>query len=147
MLVASAIALLDGLAGPYRSLIGLLAIPPVIVGDEAHRCPDGRDRAFCLVLALLSVLWHENADLTQYVVAVMTVAGDLAGLWVATSGSDRPRAGASELLAEASALMEDALDRRQRARHLVRSRGTRPRRVGDGRHARPGWLDRPGGGP
>ena len=121
MLIASAVAVLDGLAGPTAVLIGLLAIPPVIAAMSASLPETGVVGAFCLVLALLSVLWHENADLTQYVVAVMTVvAGDLVGLWVASLrvGLNREQA-ASELLAEAGALMETPLDRRQRAQHLA----------------------------
>jgi serine phosphatase RsbU (regulator of sigma subunit) len=121
MLIASAVAVLDGLAGPTAVLIGLLAIPPVIAAMSASLPETGVVGAFCLVLALLSVLWHENADLTQYLVAVMTVvAGDLVGLWVASLrvGLNREQA-ASELLAEAGALMETPLDRRQRAQHLA----------------------------
>ena len=121
MLIASAVAVLDGLAGPTAVLVGLLAIPPVIAAMSASLPETGVVGAFCLVLALLSVLWHENADLTQYLVAVMTVvAGDLVGLWVASLrvGLNREQA-ASELLAEAGALMETPLDRRQRAQHLA----------------------------
>ncbi len=121
MLVASAIAVLDGLAGPTAVLIGLLAIPPVIAAMSASLPETAVVGAFCLVLALLSVLWQDNADLTQYVVALMTVvAGDLAGLWVASLrvNLNREKA-ASELLAEAGALMEVALDRRERAQHLA----------------------------
>src|SRR5215211_40189 len=121
MLIASAIAVLDGLAGSTAVLIGLLAIPPVIAAMSASLPETAVVGAFCLVMALLSVLWHEETDLTQYVVAVMTViAGDLAGLWVAslTVNLNREQA-ASELLGEAGALMEDALDRRERAQHLA----------------------------
>ena len=121
MLIASAIAVLDGLAGSTAVLIGLLAIPPVIAAMSASLPETAVVGAFCLVMALLSVLWHEETDLTQYVVAVMTViAGDLAGLWVAslTVNLNREQA-ASELLGEAGALMEDALDRGERAQHLA----------------------------
>src|SRR5918996_4502947 len=121
MLIASAVAVLDGLAGSTPILIGLLAIPPVIAAMIASRPETGAAGAFCLVLALLSVLWHENADLTQYVVALMTVvAGSLAGLWVASLRVNLNREQtASDLLAEAGGLMEDALDQRQRAQHLA----------------------------
>jgi serine phosphatase RsbU (regulator of sigma subunit) len=121
MLIASATAVLDGLAGSTAVLIGLLAIPPVIAAMSASLPETAVVGAFCLVMALLSVLWHEDTDLTQYVVAVMTViVGDLAGLWVAslTVNLNREQA-ASELLGEAGALMEDALDRRERAQHLA----------------------------
>jgi serine phosphatase RsbU (regulator of sigma subunit) len=121
MLIASAIAVLDGLAGDTAVLIGLLAIPPVIAAMSASLPETAVVGAFCLVMALLSVLWHEDTDLTQYVVAVMTViAGDLAGLWVASLRVNLNREqAASELLGEAGALMEDALDRRERAQHLA----------------------------
>jgi serine phosphatase RsbU (regulator of sigma subunit) len=121
MLIASAVAVFDGLVAPDVVLIGLLAIPPVIAAMSASSPETGVVGAFCLILALLSALWHENADLTQYVVALMTVvAGDLAGLWVASLrvNLNRERA-ASELLGEAGALMEAPLDRRRRAQHLA----------------------------
>jgi len=121
MLVASAIAVLDGLAGPTVVLIGLLAIPPVIAAMSASLPETAVVGAFCLVLALLSILWHENVDAAQYLIGVFTVvAGDLAGLWVASLRVNLNREQASsELLAEAGALMEDALDRKQRAQHLA----------------------------
>jgi serine phosphatase RsbU (regulator of sigma subunit) len=121
MLVASAIAVLDGLAGPNAVLIGLLAIPPVIAAMSASLPETAVVGAFCLVLAVLSILWHESVDAAQYVIAVATViAGDLAGLWVASLRVNLNREqAASELLAEAGGLMEDALDRRQRAQHLA----------------------------
>jgi serine phosphatase RsbU (regulator of sigma subunit) len=77
--------------------------------------------AFCLVLAVLSILWHQNVTAAQYVISVVTVmAGFLAGLWVASLRVNLNREqAASELLAEAGALMEDALDRRARAQHLA----------------------------
>src|SRR6266487_6109765 len=84
MLVASAIAVLDGLAGPNAVLIGLLAIPPVIAAMSASLPETAVVGAFCLVLAVLSILWHESVDAAQYAIAVVTVtAGDLTGLWVA----------------------------------------------------------------
>jgi serine phosphatase RsbU (regulator of sigma subunit) len=121
MLVASAIAVLDGLVGSTAVLIGLLAIPPVIAAMSASLPETAVVGAFCLALAILSILWHESVDAAQYVIAVVTVfAGDLAGLWVATLRVNLNREqAASELLAEAGGLMEDALDRRQRAQHLA----------------------------
>ncbi|MFL5907608.1 MAG: PP2C family protein-serine/threonine phosphatase [Solirubrobacterales bacterium] len=121
MLVASAIAVLDGLAGPTVVLIGLLAIPPVIAAISASLPETAVVGAFCFVLAVLSILWHQNVDAAQYVIAVVTVvAGDLAGLWVASLRVNLNREQtASELLAEAGALMEDALDQKQRAQHLA----------------------------
>jgi serine phosphatase RsbU (regulator of sigma subunit) len=121
MLIGTAIVVLDGLVGSGAVLIGLLAIPPVIAAMSASLPETGVVGAFCLVLALLSVLWTDNADLAQYGVAVATVtAGDLAGLWVASLRVNLNREqAASELLAEAGALMEEPLDRHQRARRLA----------------------------
>jgi serine phosphatase RsbU (regulator of sigma subunit) len=122
MLMASAIAVLDGLLmGSTAVLIGLLAIPPVIAAMSASLPETAVVGAFCLVLALLSILWHQNVDAAEYAIAVFTVcAGDLAGLWVASLrvSLNREQA-ASELLAEAGGLMEDALDQKQRAQHLA----------------------------
>lgn len=121
MLIASAIAVLDGLVGGQAVLIGLLAIPPVIAAMSASLPETGVVGAFCLVLAVLSILWHQNVTAAQYVISVVTVtAGFLAGLWVASLRVNLNREqAASELLAEAGALMEDALDRRARAQHLA----------------------------
>ena len=121
MVFASVVGVLDGLAGPNLVLIGLLAIPPVIAAMSASLPETAVVGAFCLVLAALSILWHQNVDVGQYAVAVATVvAGVLAGFWVATLrvSLNREQA-ASELLAEAGALMEDALDQSQRAQHLA----------------------------
>ena len=121
MLIASAIAVLDGLVGGQAVLIGLLAVPPVIAAMSASLPETGVVGAFCLVLAVLSILWHQNVTAAQYVISVVTVmAGFLAGLWVASLRVNlNPEQAASELLAEAGALMEDALDRRARAQHLA----------------------------
>ena len=123
MLVAGAIAVLDGLIGSDSQilLIGLLAIPPVIAAMSASLPETAVVGAFCLVMAMLSVLWHQEADGAQYVISVVTViAGVLAGLWVASLRVNLNREqAASELLAEAGGLMEDALDQRQRAEHLA----------------------------
>jgi hypothetical protein len=107
MLVASAIAVLDGLAGPTVVLIGLLAIPPVIAAMSASLPETAVVGAFCFVLAVLSILWHQDVDAAQYAIGVVTVvAGDLAGLWVASLRVNLNREqAASELLAEAGGLM------------------------------------------
>src|SRR6266496_5016278 len=73
MLVASAIAVLDGLAGPNAVLIGLLAIPPVIAAMSASLPETAVVGAFCLVLAALSILWHQDVDVGQYAIALTTV--------------------------------------------------------------------------
>ncbi len=121
ILVASAIAVLDGLVGSAVVLIGLLAIPPVIAAVSASLPETAVVGAFCLVMAMLSILWHQDADGAQYVISVVTViAGALAGLWVASLRVNLNREqAASELLAEAGGLMEDALDQRQRAEHVA----------------------------
>src|ERR671924_101852 len=75
MLVAGAIAVLDGLIGSDSQilLIGLLAIPPVIAAMSASLPETAVVGAFCLVMAMLSVLWHQEADGAQYVISVATV--------------------------------------------------------------------------
>jgi serine phosphatase RsbU (regulator of sigma subunit) len=121
MVVASVVAVLDGLVGSTVVLIGLLAIPPVLAAMSASLPETAVVGAFCLVLAVLSLLWHQAVDVDQYAIALTTVvAGVLVGLWVATLRVTLNREqAASELLADAGALMEDALDRKQRAQHLA----------------------------
>jgi serine phosphatase RsbU (regulator of sigma subunit) len=121
MLVASAIAVVDGLLGGQAVLIGLLAIPPVIAAMSASLPETGVVGAFCLVLAVLSIIWHGNVAFAEYAISVVTViAGSLAGLWVASLRVNLNREqAASELLADAGGLMEDALDHRERAQHLA----------------------------
>jgi serine phosphatase RsbU (regulator of sigma subunit) len=121
MLVASAIAVADALAGSRVVVIGLLAIPPVIAAMSASLPETAVVAAFCLILAAFSILWGHGIDGGQRLVGMTTtIAGGVVGLWVASLRVklNRERA-ASELLAEAGALMEDALDRRERARHLA----------------------------
>src|SRR5215208_6546219 len=121
MLLASAIAVLDGLEENELVIIGLLAIPPVIAAASASLPETAVVSAFCLILALLSVLWSGGIDGGQRLVALTTVtAGALAGLWVASLRLrlNREQA-ASELLADAGGLMEDALDQNQRAQLLA----------------------------
>jgi serine phosphatase RsbU (regulator of sigma subunit) len=111
----------DGLASNQLVIVGLLAIPPVIAAMSASRPETAVVAAFCIVLALLSILWNQGIDGGQRLVALTTVSsGALAGLWVAglRLKLNREQA-ASELLADAGALMEDALDQKQRAQHLA----------------------------
>ena len=121
MLLASAIAVLDGLASNQLVIIGLLAIPPVIAAMSASLPETAVVAAFCLVLGLLSIVWGQGLDGGQRLVALTTVsAGAFVGLWVATLRLTLNREqAASELLADAGALMEDALDQRERANHLA----------------------------
>jgi serine phosphatase RsbU (regulator of sigma subunit) len=121
MLVAGAIAVLDAVVGSTAVLIGLLAVAPVIAAMSASLPETAVVGVFCLVLSVLSIFWHQSVEIAEYLIAVATViAGSLAGLWVASlrTGLNREQA-ASELLAEAGGLMEDALDQQQRARHLA----------------------------
>jgi serine phosphatase RsbU (regulator of sigma subunit) len=121
MLCAGAIVLLDGLAGQDLVLIGLLAIPPIIAAMSASPPETAVVAAFCVALALLSILWNEGIDEGQRLIGLtITLAGSLAGLWVANLRANLNREqAASELLAEAGVLMEDALDQRERAEHLA----------------------------
>ena len=121
MVLASAIAVFDGLAGNTLVLIGLLAIPPVIAAASASVPETAVVAAFCIVLAALSILWNQGIDDGQRLVGMTTTtAGAAIGLYFAhlRFGLNREQ-DASELLADAGTLMEDALDQRQRAEHLV----------------------------
>src|SRR5882724_7568459 len=85
MLMASAIAVLDGLASSQVVIIGLLAIPPVIAAMSSSLPETAVVGAFCIILGLLSILWSQGIDGGQRLVALITVfAGTLAGLWVAS---------------------------------------------------------------
>jgi serine phosphatase RsbU (regulator of sigma subunit) len=121
MLVASMVAVADGLVAPMVVLIGLLAIPPVIAAMSSSLPETAVVGAFCLVLAVLSILWGEGVESGQRLVSMaVCVAGTLTGLWVATLRQHLNREqAASDLLGEAGALMEDALDQKQRAQHLA----------------------------
>ncbi len=121
MLMASAIAVLDGLASNQLVIIGLLAIPPVIAAMSSSLPETAVVAAFCLILALLSIVWSQGIDGGQRLVALTTVGvGALVGLWVASLRLNLNREqAASELLADAGALMEVALDQRERAQHLA----------------------------
>jgi serine phosphatase RsbU (regulator of sigma subunit) len=121
MLMASAIAVLDGVASDQVVIIGLLAIPPVIAAMSSSLPETAVVAVFCVILGLLSIIWGQGIDGGQRLVALTTVlAGALVGLWVASLRLKLSREqAASELLADAGALMEDALDQRERAKHLA----------------------------
>jgi serine phosphatase RsbU (regulator of sigma subunit) len=121
ILIAGAIAVVDGLVAPSPVLIGLLAIPPVIAAMSSSLPETGVVVAFTLALAVLSLLWGGGTETEQRLVSMaVAVAGGLTGLWVATLRQDLDREQvASELLADAGALMEDALDQQERAQHLA----------------------------
>jgi serine phosphatase RsbU (regulator of sigma subunit) len=121
MFAAGLVAVVDGLAGQTASLGALLAIPPVIAAISASRPETAVVGALCLVLAVLSGTWNMNLDSVQYLITVFTVgAGTIAGLWVASLRTNLNREQtASELLADAGVLMEEALNQKQRAEQLV----------------------------
>jgi serine phosphatase RsbU (regulator of sigma subunit) len=122
MLIATAIVTLDALVGGDLVFIGLLGIPPVIAAMSASFPETAVVAVFCVVLAILSPVWSGGFDGGQRVVSgAVVVSGALGAVWVASLRArlNREQA-ASELLGEAGALMEDALDRRQRAAHLAR---------------------------
>jgi serine phosphatase RsbU (regulator of sigma subunit) len=121
MLLASAVVVVDAVTTDTLVFIGLLAIPPVIAATSGSRPETAVVAVFCIVLAALSPLWGGIGDGQRWVSGAVVVAGALCGLWFASLRArlDRETA-ASELLAEAGSLMEDALDQRQRAGHLAR---------------------------
>lgn len=121
MAIAGTVAILDGALGPMVVLMGLLAIPPVVAAISTSLPETAIVGAVCVLLALLSGLWNENLAETDYAVELLIVsAGAVAGLWLASLRVDLDREQqASELLGEAGALMESALDQRERAEHLA----------------------------
>ena len=120
MLLAAGIAVVDAVVGGSLVFIGLLAIPPVIAAMSASLPETAVVAVFCVVLAFLSPLWSGMHD-QRLVSSAVVAAGAICGLWVASLRASLNReTAASELLAEAGALMEDALDQKQRAAHLAR---------------------------
>jgi len=121
MLMAAAIVVVDAVVGGRLVFIGLLAIPPVVVAMSASLPETAVVAVFCIVLALLSPLWGGIDGGQRWVSGAVVLSGALCGAWMAglRARLDRETA-ASELLAEAGALMEDALDQKQRATHLAR---------------------------
>ena len=102
-------------------LTGLLAIPPFVAAARCSLPEAGVVGVACVALAVLSGLWNQNFGSDEYVVEVLTViAGVVAALWLSSLRTDLYREQqAAELLAEGGALMEDALDRTERAHHLA----------------------------
>src|SRR3954453_385797 len=121
LLLATGIVLVDAVTNDGLVFIGLLAIPPVIAAMSASLPEAAVVGAFCVVLALLSPLWGGFESGQRLISGTVVLAGSLAALWVATLRERLNReTAASELLGEAGALMEDALDQQQRAAHLAR---------------------------
>jgi serine phosphatase RsbU (regulator of sigma subunit) len=122
MFAASLIAIVDGLAGESALLIGLLAIPPVIAAMSSSRPETAVVGALCVTLAAISATWNLGQEqLLQYLTTLVTaIVGALVGLWIASLRTNlRREQDASELLADAGVLMEEALDQKQRAEQLV----------------------------
>jgi serine phosphatase RsbU (regulator of sigma subunit) len=120
MLLATAIVVIDAVVGGSLVFIGLLAIPPVIAAMNASLPETAVVAVFCIVLALLSPLWGGIDEGQRWVSSAVVLAGAACGIWVADLRARLNReTAASELLAEAGALMEDALNQRERAEHLA----------------------------
>jgi serine phosphatase RsbU (regulator of sigma subunit) len=120
MLLAAGIVVIDALVNDNLVFIGLLAIPPVIAAMSASLPETAVVSVFSIVLAALSTLWGGWDDGQRLISGSVVVAGAICGLWVASLRERLNReTAASELLAEAGGLMEDALDQRQRATHLA----------------------------
>jgi len=120
MLLAAATIVVDAVVGGSLVFIGLLAVPPVIAAMNASLPETAVVAVFCVVLAFLSPLWGGIDDGQRWVSGAVVIIGAICGIWVAglRARLNREQA-ASELLAEAGALMEDALDQKQRALHLA----------------------------
>jgi serine phosphatase RsbU (regulator of sigma subunit) len=121
MLLAVAIIVVDAVIGGQLVFIGLLAIPPVIAAMSASLPETAVVAVFSIVLGFLSPLWGGIDEGQRWVSGAVIVAGAVCGIWVAGLRARLNReTAASELLAEAGALMEDALDQRERAQHLAK---------------------------
>src|SRR5215207_4697437 len=120
MLLAAATIVVDAVVGGSLVFIGLLAVPPVIAAMNASLPETAVVAVFCVVLAFLSPLWGGIDDGQRWVSGAVVIIGAICGIWVAGLRARLKREqAASELLAEAGALMEDALDQKQRALHLA----------------------------
>lgn len=121
MAAAGLIAVLDEMLGVEAVLTGLLVIPPLVAAARCSLPETALVGVVCIALAVLSSLWNQNFGSTAYVVEALTViAGVVAALWLSSLRADLNREQqAAELVAESSALMEDALDMTERAHHLA----------------------------
>src|SRR5215207_9175930 len=121
MLLAAAIIVVDAVVGGPLVFIALLAVPPVIAAMNASLAETAAVAVFCVVLAFLSPLWGGIDDGQRWVSGAVVIVGAVCGIWVAGLRARLNREqSASELLAEAGALMEEALDPKQRAIHLAK---------------------------
>ena len=121
MLLATAIVVVDAVTSDSLVFIGLLAVPPVLAATSASLPETAIVAVFCVVLALLSPLWGGIVEGQRWVSSAVVLAGAASGIWVAglRARLDREQA-ASELLSEAGALMETALNQKERADQLAR---------------------------
>jgi serine phosphatase RsbU (regulator of sigma subunit) len=121
MLLATVIIVIDAVVGGNLVFVGLLAIPPVIAAMSASLPETAVVAAFCIALSFLSPLWVGMDEGQRAVSSAVVLAGAICGIWVAGLRARLNReTAASELLADAGALMEDALNQRERAQHLAR---------------------------
>jgi len=121
MLLAAATIVVDAVVGGSLVFIALLAVPPVIAAMNASLPETAVVAVFCVVLAFLSPLWGGIDDGQRWVSGAVVIIGAICGIWVAGLRARLKREqAASELLAEAGALMEEALDPKQRAIHLAK---------------------------
>jgi serine phosphatase RsbU (regulator of sigma subunit) len=121
MLLAAAIVVADAATSDKLVFTGLLAVPPIVAAMSASLPETAVVAVFCIVLALLSPFWGGFEGGQRLISAAVVIAGALGGIWVAGLRARLNReTAASELLAEAGGLMEDALDQKQRAGHLAR---------------------------
>lgn len=121
MLMAALFTLVDGVAGTGVSLIGLLAIPPVIAAMSSSRPETGMVAGLCILLGGLSGLWNTNLGSSAYLTGMLEIlAGAAVGLWVAGLRATLIRERqAAELMADAGELLEEDLDLKRRAEHLA----------------------------
>jgi serine phosphatase RsbU (regulator of sigma subunit) len=121
MLLATVTIVIDAVVGGNLVFVGLLAIPPVIAAMSASLPETAVVAAFCIALSFLSPLWVGMDEGQRAVSSAVVLAGAICGIWVAGLRARLNReTAASELLADAGALMEDALNQRERAQHLAR---------------------------
>jgi serine phosphatase RsbU (regulator of sigma subunit) len=121
MLLATVTIVIDAVVGGNLVFVGLLAIPPVIAAMSASLPETAVVAVFCIALSFLSPLWVGMDEGQRAVSSAVVLAGAICGIWVAGLRARLNReTAASELLADAGALMEDALNQRERAQHLAR---------------------------
>ena len=122
MAIAGVLAVLDGLFSSSFVLISLLAFPPVIAATRVSVAETAVLGGLCVVLAILSGLWHQNIGAADYFVRLLVVlAGAGVAVWVASLRVSlaRERDGA-DLLAETGLLLQENWDSGDRVEHIAR---------------------------